>query len=60
MTHAECENKIATAIDMIRKYVSQVTGEPPVDGEIAKALTRYFVLREICEHIEMQRDNPEW
>jgi hypothetical protein len=59
MTHAECGNQIATAIDVIQRYVSELTGEAPTDAEIARALTRYFVLKEICEHIEMQRNNPE-
>jgi hypothetical protein len=53
-------NQIATAIDAIRNYVTEITGEVPAEAEIARALTRYFVLKEICEHIEMQRDNPEW
>ena len=60
MTHAECGNQIEAAIDVIRRYVSEITGDAPTDAEIARALTRYFVLKEICEHIEMQRDNPEW
>ena len=60
MTHAECENYIATAIGAIRRYVSEITGEAPTDAEIARALSRYFVLKEICEHIEMRRNNPEW
>ena len=60
MTHEGCGNHIVTAIDAIRKYVSEITGKAPTDAEIARALNRYFVLKEICEHIEMQRDNPEW
>ena len=60
MTYEGCGNQIATAIDAIRRYVSEITGEAPTDTEIARALTRYFVLKEISEHIEMQRDNPEW
>jgi hypothetical protein len=64
MTHEECghvyTNQIATAIDTIRRYVSEITGQTPTDAETAKALNRYFVLKEICEHIEMQRNNPEW
>jgi hypothetical protein len=55
------DNKqITAAIDTIRKYVEEVTGEEPTEAEISRALTRYFVLKEICEHIEMQRENPEW
>jgi len=60
VTHDGCGNQIAAAIDAIRRYVSEITGEAPTEAEIARALNRYFVLKEICEHIEMQRDNPEW
>ncbi|MBI5589623.1 MAG: hypothetical protein HY881_03975 [Deltaproteobacteria bacterium] len=60
MTHEGYGNQLETAIDAIRSYVSEITGETPTDAEIARALTRYFVLKEICEHIEMQRGNPEW
>lgn len=60
MTHVEYGNQIGTAIGVIQRYVSEITGETPDDSEIARALTRYFVLKEICEHIEMQRENPEW
>lgn len=60
MTQDGCGNQIAAAIDAIRRYVSKITGEAPTEAEIARALNRYFVLKEICEHIEMQRDNPEW
>lgn len=60
MTSDECGNQLAAAIDTIRKYVSEITGSAPTESEIARALSRYFVLKEICEHIEMQRDNPQW
>jgi hypothetical protein len=60
MTHAECGSQIESAVDVIRRYVSEITGEAPTEAEIAGALTRYFVLKEICEHIEMRRNNPEW
>jgi hypothetical protein len=60
MTHEAYGNQIATAVDAIRRVVTELTGQAPSDSEIARALTRYFVLKEICEHIEMQRDNPEW
>lgn len=51
---------VPVAVETIREYVAEMTGQAPSDPEIALALTRYFVLKEICEHIEMQRDNPEW
>jgi len=60
MTHESGENQVRSAMDAIRNYVSQITGQAPTDAEIARALNRYFVLKEICEHIEMQRENPEW
>ena len=60
MTHEGFGDQIAAAIVAIRSYVSEITGQAPTEVEIAKALTRFFVLKEICEHIEMQRDNPEW
>ena len=60
MTHDGCGNQIATAIDAIRSYVTEISGQSPTEAEIARALTRFFVLKEICEHIEMQRENPEW
>jgi hypothetical protein len=60
MTQEGCGKQIETAIDTLRRYVAQMTGQDCTDIEIARALTRYFVLKEICEHIEMQRENPEW
>ena len=60
MTHEGCENQIAAAIDAIERYVAKITGQAPTEAEIARALTRYFVLKEICEHIVMQLENPEW
>jgi hypothetical protein len=60
MTHEGCGNQIETAIDAIRSYVTEISGQSPTEAEIARALTRFFVLKEICEHIEMQRENPEW
>jgi len=60
MTPAGYGDQITAAIDAIRSYVTEMTGQAPTEGEIARALTRFFVLKEICEHIEMQRDNPQW
>jgi len=59
MTDEGGEKSIATAIDVIKNYILEITGETATDTEIAGALTRYFVLREICEHIEMQRGNGD-
>ena len=54
------ENQIESAVNAIRNYVAEITGQDCTDAELSRALTRYFVLKEICEHIEMQRENPEW
>ncbi len=50
---------IQTAIDRVRHFVVQVTGEPASDAEIADALGRYFVLKEIADHILMARSAKE-
>jgi hypothetical protein len=60
MSDKACGEKIGAAIEAICNYVAEITGQAPTDAEMAKALTRYFVLKEICEHIEMQRENPTW
>jgi hypothetical protein len=60
MTHDGSGKQIAEAVDAIKRYVAEITGQAPTEAEIAKALTRFFVLKEIAEHIEMQRENPEW
>lgn len=57
---ADGNDQIIAVIEGLRQYVAQVTGSAPTDSEIAKALTRYFVLREICQHIEIQREHPNW
>jgi hypothetical protein len=47
---------ISEALVTIADYVRQVTGIEPTRAEIADALTRYFVLNEIKDHILMRRD----
>ena len=46
---------IDRSLDRVRDFVAKVTGEAPSDDEIADALRRYFVLKEIADHIEMVR-----
>lgn len=46
---------IKKAIETIEQYITQTTGERPEPQEIAKALTRYFVLKEIHDFIELDR-----
>ncbi len=59
-TPAGYEKEVEKAVETIRNYVTNMTGEECTDAELARALTRYFVMKEICEHIEMHRENPEW
>ena len=49
---------VAEAIEGIGKYVGEITGEKPAPEEIATALKRYFVLKEVCETIQWDRENP--
>ena len=46
---------IGRSLERVRDFVAQVTGEAPTEDEIADALGRYFVLKEIADHIEMVR-----
>lgn len=50
---------ILDALDGVRHFVTETTGQAPTDAEIADALKRYFVLNEIKEHIEMVREAEE-
>ncbi|HDI60688.1 MAG TPA: hypothetical protein ENF48_10135 [Desulfobacteraceae bacterium] len=49
----------ASAIDgslaQVRRFVAQTTGTAPTDEELADALGRYFVMKEIADHIAMVR-----
>lgn len=57
-THA-VDDRLDAAIATIKHYVAQVSGSEPTDEELARALTRYFVLKEINDHIVMQRKSAE-
>ena len=46
---------LASAIEKIEAYVEQTTGRRPEPEELAQALTRYFVLKEIGDFIAMSR-----
>ena len=52
------EDAVHQAIAKIHDFVTQVSGIEPSQAEIAKALTRYFVLKEINDHIVMDRLKP--
>lgn len=46
---------LVKALETVDEFVEQITGQAPTQTEIASALKRYFVLNEIMEHIEMER-----
>jgi len=50
---------IVSAIEKIREFIRQTTGEAPTPRELSSALTRYFVLKEIMDFIEMSRVENE-
>ncbi len=50
---------LADALDVVANFVRQVTGLEPTPVELADALTRYFVLNEIKDHIEMMREDGD-
>lgn len=43
------------ALNSVSSFIAQTTGQAATPEEVAGALTRYFVLQEIKEHIEMAR-----
>ena len=54
-TPPEIEPVLTEALDTVSNFIRQVTGSAPTQAEIADALTRYFVLNEIKDHILMMR-----
>jgi len=56
---AEVEECIMESVEIIQNFIEKTTGQKASHEEIAGALKRYFVLREIGEHIRMVRENPE-
>lgn len=53
------EPVLSVALDTVVDFIRQVTGVEPTQTEIADALSRYFVLNEIKDHIVMLRDNSD-
>jgi hypothetical protein len=47
------------AIGTIQDFVKEVAGQEATQDEIAHALTRYFVLNEIKDFIELQRSQGD-
>lgn len=57
MTHPlERDPVVVDALKTVSEFIQQVTGAAPTPAEVADALTRYFVLNEIKEHIVMLRE----
>jgi hypothetical protein len=50
---------LSDALDAVSDFIHQVTGVEPTPAEIADALTRYFVLNEIKDHILMLREGSD-
>lgn len=48
--------RLEDALATIERFVTETTGQPPSEAELADALQRYFVLNEIKGHIEMLRE----
>lgn len=48
--------RLEEALATIEHFVTETTGQPPSETELADALQRYFVLNEIKGHIEMLRE----
>ena len=55
LSNSSQAHRIQEAILKIRDFVKQVSGFEPSQAEIADALNRYFVLKEINDHIVMAR-----
>ena len=55
----QIEPCIVEAIELIERFVGEVSGWAPTQEEIARTLKRYFILYEINEQIQWQRENPD-
>jgi hypothetical protein len=53
------EPVLSEALATVSDFIRQVTGRQATQAEIADALTRYFVLNEIKDHILMKREDAE-
>jgi hypothetical protein len=55
----EIEPCIVEAVELIARFVGEVSGWAPSQQEIARTLKRYFILYEINEQIQWQREHPD-
>jgi hypothetical protein len=54
--HQTIDPVLDEALATVSDFIRQVTGREATPAEIADALTRYFVLKEIKDHILMMRE----
>jgi len=57
--HQKKDPDLTDALATVADFIRQVTGVEPTQAEIADALTRYFVMNEIKDHIVMMREGAE-
>ena len=50
------EGCLAEALETVKNFITETTGHPPTQREVANALKRYFVLNEIKAHVVMERE----
>lgn len=55
--HQTIDPALDEALAAVSDFIRQVTGRKATQSEIADALTRYFVLKEIKDHILMMRED---
>lgn len=55
-SHPIIEPVLTDALAAVSNFIREVTGIEPTQAELADALTRYFVLNEIKDHILMKRE----
>ena len=53
------EGCLAEALETVKNFITETTGHPPTQKEVANALKRYFVLNEIKDNIVMERSEEE-
>ncbi len=57
LENREIEDVLWQALESLAKFITETTGQAPTQGEMARAIKRYFVLKEIKDHIEMERES---
>lgn len=57
--HQPIDPVLSDALATVADFIGQVTGVEPTQAELADALTRYFVMNEIKDHILMLREDAD-